>query len=250
MVAPFGRELWDEQVLAGLEAARDVAALRDRASKDARNHVVGSAADDEEDTLRRLAHEPAFAELHPDLGTKIDEGRWIMTRILKAADVLREELPFERPTSEWTTAQKAVLLWADTLAHGLRPGELFTRHPDLLPGRRSASSDAGAMRVRLVMWLRGNRRVDSAVEGIERVYYAVVTAFTQPSQRPPAPDEVVFDYEWTRMAAATSSPERQLLVLLAHLAADVPVPLAVLRLGWEPLPSPLRGAAIVLPFTP
>jgi tetratricopeptide (TPR) repeat protein len=240
MVAPFGRELWDMHVLAGLEAARDVAALRRRASEDARNNVIGSAADDEEDALRRLADEPAFAEHHPELATKVDEGRWIMTRILQAADALREELPSERRTSEWTTPQKAVLLWTDALALGLRPTELFIQHPGLLPGRRSTSSDAGAMRVRSAMWLRGNRRADSAAKGIERVYYAVVTALTQPSQGPPAPDDTTFDYEWTRMAA-TPSPERQLLVLLAHLAPDVPVPFALLRLGWEPLPSPLRG---------
>jgi tetratricopeptide (TPR) repeat protein len=240
-VAPFGRDLWDEQVLAGLEAACDVAALRRRASEDARNNVAGSAADDEEDALRRLADQPAFAALHPDLGTPVDEGRWIMTRILKAADALRQERPSERPTSEWTAAQKAVLLWADALELGLHPAELFTRHAELLPGRGSAWSDAGAMRVRSVMWLRGNRRLDSAAEGIEAVYYAVVTALTQPSQGAPVPDDIVFDYEWTRITAATSSPERQLLVLLSHLAADVPVPLALLRLGWEPLPSPLRG---------
>ena len=224
----------------GIEAARDVAAFRRRASEDARNNVIGSAADDEEDALRRLSDEPAFAELHPDLPTKVDEGRWIMTRILRAADALREELPSQRPTSEWTTAQKAVLLWADALTLGLRPAELFARQPDLLPGRRSTSSGAGAMRVRSVMWLRGNRRVDSAAEGIERVYYAVVTALTQPSQGPPAPDDIAFDYEWTRMTAATPSPEQQLLVLLAHLAPNVPVPLTLLRRGWEPLPSPLR----------
>jgi hypothetical protein len=41
MVAPFGRELWDGHVLAGLEAARDVAALRRRASEDARNNIIG-----------------------------------------------------------------------------------------------------------------------------------------------------------------------------------------------------------------
>jgi hypothetical protein len=57
MVARFDRDLWGEQVRAGLEAARDVAALRRRVSEDARNHVVGSAADDEEDALRRLADE-------------------------------------------------------------------------------------------------------------------------------------------------------------------------------------------------
>jgi tetratricopeptide (TPR) repeat protein len=240
MVERFSRELWDLQILPGLETARDVAALRRRASEDARNNIIGSAADDEEDALRRLADEPAFVELYPHLATKVDEGRWIMIRILRAADALREELPAQRPTSEWTTAQKAVLLWADALADGLRPAELFARHPELLPGRRSTSSGAGAMRVRSVMWLRGNRHIDSAAEGIERVFYAVVTALGQPSQGPPAPSDITFGYEWTRMAATPSS-ERQLLVLLAYLAPDVPVPLTLLRLGWEPLPSPLRG---------
>src|SRR3954470_17819096 len=43
------------------------------------------------------------------------------------------------------------------------------------------------------------------------------------------------------MAGGAASPERQLFVLLAHLAPNVPVPLALLRRGWEPLPSPLRG---------
>jgi hypothetical protein len=51
------------------------------------------------------------------------------------------------------------------------------------------------------MWRRGNRRADNSAEGIERVYYAVVSALTQLSEGPPAPDYITFDHEWTRMAA-------------------------------------------------
>lgn len=240
MVAPFDQTLWDTRFRAGLEAARDVAALRLRREEDARVGVIGSASDDEYDALRYLARQPAFAQLRPDLATKVDEGRWIMTRIMRAADMLRQELPSGRPSPVWTTSQKTILLWVDALSLGLRPGELAARYPDLLPGRRGTSPDAGAMRVRSVMWLRGNRPADRAAEGIRQVYYAVVTALQQPDEGAPSPDDVTFDYEWSRLTTGAPSAERQLLALLAHLAPDVPVPTALLHRGWEPLPSPLR----------
>src|SRR4051812_14343283 len=112
MVAGFDERLWDDHVLTGLEAARNVAALRRRVSAEAQHGVAGSAVEDEEEALRGLADQPLFASVHPALQSKVHEGQWIMTRIFRAADALRAELPSHRPRSEWPTAQKAILLWA------------------------------------------------------------------------------------------------------------------------------------------
>jgi hypothetical protein len=64
-----GRAVWQGAVgqarslgIGGARRHRTAASLLRRA---ARSNVRGSAADDEEDALRRLADEPAFADLHP-----------------------------------------------------------------------------------------------------------------------------------------------------------------------------------------
>ncbi|MBV9450305.1 MAG: tetratricopeptide repeat protein [Streptosporangiaceae bacterium] len=227
VVDAFSQEVW-ERFRGGLLAVRDVMRARDH-----------SMPDEERKALRAVAGHPAFGGLGLT-GDGLARGKWIVQRTATALDVLRGQLPPAAATAAGSPADKAVLLWAAALSEGLYPDQLARRFPDLLPGRSDSTTKAAAtLRVRGVMWLPGNRPLRASEPGVTAVYYGVTAALLEPGASAPALAEAGFDYEWRRLMRDQDRAPRQLVTLLSFLA-PAPLPLSLLRDGWEALPSPLR----------
>jgi hypothetical protein len=150
---------------------------------------------------------------------------WLVNRVLDAAESLRDDLPSERPSAAWRASDKALLLWVEALTQGLRAEDLAERFGHRLPPRDGrASPTAAALRVRSVMWARGNRPSAAARDGIERVYHKITGALQLTDAGPPSLAEPTFEYEWDRLTRSSPSAEQQLLILMSRLANDVPFP--------------------------
>jgi tetratricopeptide (TPR) repeat protein len=235
MVDPFTQELWEERFRDGLTAVRDAIWAGDHVS-------VDEARQEERRALREVAAHPAFAGLGPAIEATA-RGRWITARTAKAVRTLAAQLPPTAVTAVGQPADKAVLLWDRALQEGLRPDELAREFPalfDARPRQRRDPSTALKMRIRAVMWLRGNTPLARARAGIEKLYYAVTTALQLDSgSGPPTLAEASFYYEWDRLWRDAAREQRQLVTLLSFIAPS-PLTLTMLRDGWEALPSPLR----------
>src|SRR6202035_5209906 len=85
----------------------------------------------------------------------------------------------------------------------------------------------------------GNRPLRASEAGVREVCYAVTAALQVPGDSAPTLAQASFDYEWQRLMRDQPREQRQLVTLLSFLAAE-PLPLSMLRNGWEALPSPLR----------
>jgi tetratricopeptide (TPR) repeat protein len=239
MVDSFSEVIWFGSFVDGLHSVRRVT-VQQRAAEHRTEPPTVDQQQEEDQALRAVGDHPAFARFGPAL-PKARRGMWVFDRVTSAVDLLREDLPAGEPTSTWSAPDKAVLLWIDTLSLGLRPEQLADSHPELLPGRGTGSSkNAAAGRVRSMMWLKGSRPSVAATEGIQRVYLQITGALQRADTGTPALVDMTFDYEWNRLTRTSPSAEQQLLVLLAQLAPDVPVALALLERGGEALPWPLR----------
>jgi tetratricopeptide (TPR) repeat protein len=228
MVDAFDETAWSQRFRGGLLAVRDVVYARD--------HLTPN---EERKALRVVADHPAFDGL--DLtGDRLVRGKWITQRATDALAALRRQLPPTAATAVGNPADKAVLLWTYALSEGLHPDELARRFPDLLPGRADSATRAAApLRVRGVMWLPGNRPLRASEAGVKEVYYAVTAALQVTGDLAPTLAQASFDYEWQRLMRDQPREQRQLVTLLSFMAAE-PLPLSMLRNGWEALPSPLR----------
>jgi tetratricopeptide (TPR) repeat protein len=235
MVDRFSEKIWQERFRDGLTAVRDAIWAGDHASAD-------EAREEERRALREVAAHPAFAGLGPGIEPTA-RGRWITARTAKAVRTLAAQLPPTAATAVGQPADKAVLLWDRALQQGLRPDELARDFPalfDARPRRRRDPSTAVKMRIRAVMWLRGNTPLARSRVGIEKLYYTVTTALQlDGGSDPPTLAEASFHYEWDRLSRDAAREKRQLVTLLSFLAPS-PLSLTMLRDGWEALPSPLR----------
>jgi hypothetical protein len=231
VVDGLSETVWSERFRGGLVAVRDVIYARDC-----------STPDDERKALRVVAGHPAFDGLGLT-GDRLARGKWITQRVVGALGALRGQLPPTAATAAGSPADKAVLLWADALSEGLHPDQLARRFPDLLPGRADSSTRAAAaLRVRAVMWLPGNRPLRASEAGITAIYHAVTAALQMHGGSAPTLTDAGFEYEWQRLSRDQPREQRQLVTLLGFLAPE-PLPLSMLRDGWEALPSPLRRTA-------
>ena len=228
VVDAFSDTVWSKRFRSGLLAVRDVVYARD--------HLT---PDEEHKALRVVADHPAFNGLGL-AGARLARGKWITQRVVGALDALREQLPPIAATAAGNPTDKAALLWVHALSEGLHPDKLARRFPDLLPGRTDSTTRAAAvLRVRGAMWLPGNRPLRASEAGITAVYYAMTVALQAVSDSAPTLAETSFDYEWKRLIRDQPREQRQLVTLLCFLAPE-PLPLSMLRDGWEAVPSPLR----------
>ena len=242
MVTSFSGGEWFGSFVDGLQAVRKVSQKRLAAEIPANPPTVEDKQA-EDQALREVADQPAFAAFGPSARSKVGRGKWIVSNVLAGADGLLDQLPTEPPSPAWPTPDKAILLWAHALRRGLGPEELARQFGELLPPRGQPSSrTAAVLRVRSVMWLRGNRASAAAREGIERVFYTITAALQRPDVGAPSLAEPNFDYEWDRLARSAPSAEQQLLVLLSRFAADEDFPVELLPKGRDSLPWPLRTA--------
>jgi tetratricopeptide (TPR) repeat protein len=228
VVDAFSDILWSKRFRGGLLAVRDAVYARDHSTPEAERRA-----------LRAVADHPAFDGLGLT-GDRLARGTWITQRVVGALDTLRAQLPPTAATAAGKPADKAVLLWVHALSEGIHTDQLAHRFPDLLPGRADRTTKAAAaLRVRGVMWLPGNRPLRASEAGIRAVYYAVTAALQVFGASAPTLAEASFDYEWQRLLRDQRREPRQLVTLLSFLAPK-PLPLSMLRNGWEAIPSPLR----------